>query len=43
MELHAVEIPKHVLAFESDEGTTKPYGFGFKGEPNAQYIFYKYV
>lgn len=32
---HADEIPMHVLAFESDEGTTKPYGFGFNGGPIA--------
>jgi carboxypeptidase Q len=32
---HASEIEHHVLAFESDEGTTKPYGFGFSGGPNG--------
>jgi len=35
MKQHANEIPKHILAFESDEGTTKPFGFGFHGGPNA--------
>jgi carboxypeptidase Q len=25
----------HILAFESDAGTTKPYGFGFTGGKKA--------
>ena len=28
---HYNEIENHVLAFESDDGSTKPYGFGFNG------------
>ena len=28
---HKDEIKNHVLAFESDLGSTKPYGFGFTG------------
>jgi len=30
---------KTVIAFESDEGTTKPYGFGFSGNAAATYFF----
>jgi carboxypeptidase Q len=31
--IHAGE--NHILAFESDLGTTKPYGFGFTGSDSA--------
>ena len=31
-------MENHVLVFESDEGTTKPWGFGFSGGPKATYI-----
>ncbi len=31
-------MPNHVVAFESDSGTTIPYGFGFSGGPNATAI-----
>jgi carboxypeptidase Q len=35
---------KHILAFESDLGTTKPWGFGFTGNPEATYEFiYLYI
>ena len=30
---------KHILAFESDAGNTKPYGFGFDGNTEATYTF----
>ncbi|HEX9109013.1 MAG TPA: M20/M25/M40 family metallo-hydrolase [Longimicrobiales bacterium] len=29
---HAAELPRHVLAIESDEGTFRPLGFSFAGE-----------
>jgi carboxypeptidase Q len=32
---HQAELSKHVIAFESDKGTTKPFGFGFSGGPKA--------
>jgi len=32
------EMPNHVVAFESDLGNTKPYGFGFTGGSNATAI-----
>lgn len=32
---HAKEIEDHIIAFESDEGTTKIYGFGFSGGANG--------
>lgn len=35
---HKDELAKHILAFESDEGTTKPYGFGFNGGSKATKI-----
>jgi len=33
----------HVLAFESDEGSTKPYGFGFTGNEVATDIVTKII
>ena len=32
---HAHELEDHIIAFESDEGTTKVYGFGFSGGPKG--------
>jgi carboxypeptidase Q len=32
---HLHEMDKHVVAFESDEGTNNIYGFGFTGGPNG--------
>ena len=32
---HMAELPKHVLASESDEGVFKPLGFGFTGSDSA--------
>jgi carboxypeptidase Q len=29
------QYEKTIIAFESDEGTTKPYGFGFTGNVEA--------
>eukprot|EP00825_Cyclidium_porcatum_P016059 TRINITY_DN1922_c0_g1_i5.p1 TRINITY_DN1922_c0_g1~~TRINITY_DN1922_c0_g1_i5.p1 ORF type:complete len:274 (-),score=47.21 TRINITY_DN1922_c0_g1_i5:257-1078(-) len=35
---HSFEMSKHVLAFEDDLGSTKPYGFGFTGSAEAKAI-----
>jgi carboxypeptidase Q len=35
---HEDEVENHILAFESDEGSTKPYGFGFTGSDAARKI-----
>lgn len=44
---HKDELEKHILAFESDEGTTNLYGFGFsggvKGLSVIKYIADKYL
>jgi carboxypeptidase Q len=32
---HLNEMDKHIVAFESDEGTTNIHGFGFTGGPNG--------
>ena len=32
------KVEKHILAFESDAGNTKPYGFGFDGNAEATYF-----
>jgi len=30
---------KHIIAFESDLGTTKPYGFGISASVRATYLY----
>jgi carboxypeptidase Q len=41
-DMHAAEVPNHVLAIESDGGVFKPYGFGFSGS-DAAYAMIKEI
>lgn len=35
---HSFELSKHVIAFEDDQGSTSPYGFGFTGSDQAMAV-----
>jgi hypothetical protein len=36
-------MSNHIIAFESDAGTTRPLGFGFNGGEGATYQFFFYI